>query len=344
MFFVLAIIALLVGLLANKIWRGKQVKTLRLRTEQIKQCPSGHERLFVALNIEQERDAHYVTANLLANARWPQTVTVGVALGEEMAQRIHELLRKRLETLAQPPALADNVRVCIAYSRTDVVSQIVDDCYHDEQIVMVVQGQPLFTEHFDTRVVAAVRQSPHAILTEFPPVAKTQLPGFPVVVGRGHVRIRHFRRKTDGAVPMLLASHQMFAFHATSLSLIDVDYTMFGSQAARFALQAHNRGAQILAETTPFLVMPRTDGFAKTRLHVAGARFDCDSFAQMHGLSNRVADGEAVAKIGSKRRYDDLLRTNRKKNRRFEKSVDDEDLDRRNPGDFGDSPRSSDIS
>lgn len=74
-----------------------------------------------------------------------------------------------------------------------------------------------------------------------------------------------------------------------------------------------------MSSTTPLLLMPHTDAFAITRLTISAARFNHDDLGQMHGLSERVTADEAVAKIGSKRRYDDLVRAQRKKNRQSEK-------------------------
>lgn len=337
MFLLVSLVALLLGLLANTVWNTKQKNALQKRTAEIRACPENHERLFVVLNLAEEKDAHYVVANLFANARWPQAVFVGAALSEDTAQRVHVLLRRRLESLGQPPALADNLRVSVIYSRVDVASQIVDDCYQNEPVLMVTQGQALFTEHFDTRLVDSLRLRSHAIITEFSPTGNTQLAGFPVVVGSSHVRIRHFRRKVDDLVPVILASHQLFAFHANSLALVDLDYTQFSHQALRFAERARKRGAPILSSTSPLVIMPRTDAFARPRVRVQGAAFDRGSFRQQHGLAETVSDPEAVAKIGSKRRYEELLRTQRKKYHRSHKA-DDESTDAGHTGGGGSGP------
>uniref|UniRef100_A0A6C0KD50 Uncharacterized protein n=1 Tax=viral metagenome TaxID=1070528 RepID=A0A6C0KD50_9ZZZZ len=319
---VVTALLLLVLFVAGKVSTLQAGRKMRERTKQIATAchqDASKDTVCVILHLENEADLPYLAAACFENSECPQRVFLAASVSEHTGVHAKNLLRGRLEAAGQPGVLSGNLRLTVAYTRTDRVQQAFDDCYRNESVLLVVQGRAVFQPDFDSKLLGVLRQHPGCVFTQFPPQAAHQTAGYPCVRLSAHganaaVQVQHFRRKTMHPVPVALPSHQVMACTrdlVASLDLLVWAGSSVCEEAARFAAS----GIPVLSVSEPLVLLPTTDAFSGKGFVLSCPKPLCsagDGIARgllQVGLSADVTEMEAVLKMGSLRRYNDLVHT-----------------------------------
>lgn len=311
--------------LVNRITHNQTVATARSRVREItKNCNPEVPKIFVALNVPEKLSAEipYIAANIFRAARCPQKITIGVVVSERQSVTTSRLLRSRLASLGQPESLSDNFKITISYTRKDCLQQVFDDCYRGEAFFLVVQGRPVFCTDFDVMFCGAFSKNhgpEKAVFTQFPPAHRDATAGFPCVTGgRGRVyaHVEHFRTKSTEPVACILPSQQIFGSTSSVLAeVLDVDFQFFRRDVLRVMARLLKSRLGLFTISAPLLITPDTDAFTNRRMSIESCEkrdaylFDSRGIVLpnlAHGLSFAVTENEAVIKLGSMRRYNNL--------------------------------------
>ena len=314
---ILSLVALCVLMLFNKVNTHRARRETHVRVGEIVTNCSHRVRkhtIFVCLNHPVEQELHYAIASAFMSAKCPQRLFIGVSVSEGASVHLRELVRSRLSYMSQPRNLADNVRFTVAYTRVDKVQQIFDECYRNEKIMMVVQGRPVFQPDYDALLQHALSK-PGVIFTQFPPQVQQHTSGYPVVEGgpkHWTARVAHFSKKNTDLVPSLLINPHCLATRGHQIESSGALLDMNKLRLCEHTHQIHSSGLKIVTVSAPLVCFPDTDAFVTKSICLTNCK---DIFpngpgaalARSLGLSHSVTASEAVLKVGSVRRYNDLV-------------------------------------
>jgi hypothetical protein len=306
------VILLIGGALLSTMWSTTNDAAIRERTSaMVSSCKGVHSKstICLVLNLPLKGDVPSAVAACFASARCPHKLSVCAILYEKDAVNIDERIRSRLRYMNQPEVLAENFRYSIIYSRVDEVKQCLQDCYRNEAIVCVVQGQTVFVQDFDQSIRHYVPIGGDWIFSQFPPASAHNRAGFPVFRCRGQRRVgmlKSFARESGGLVPISLISGQMYAFQSHMLAHIPFSMLAEGrplqatQELAKHGLSIVSSSSSLLRSASPQSWWQPTGFFLET------ASPCTTTFQTWWGLSADPTQDEITSKFGSIDKFEKL--------------------------------------
>ena len=315
MFIILGLLVILFVFVFSKISTLHGAQKSRSRVSQISStCNNRMQTIFIIVNLSEEDDLPYLANNCFQSCDCPQRVFIGAAVGEQVASSYRNRLESLLVSSSQPQRLSENTRVCTAYTRQDRLQQTFDELYQQEDLVMVLQGKPVFQPGFDRVLDNLFAQKPNLIFSQFCPANAHQTAGFPCVKSlskkhkKARVAIQHFKKKNERLVSLLFPSHQLFVAPRTFVS--HLNFLKFSTDYLLDELA--NAQIDINSISLPLVLLPHTDAFSHQGYWLpipacAVTNGEANMIRWRYGLSHNVTEDEAINKFGSLRRYNDLV-------------------------------------